>query len=94
MHQARFRAAFQTAPRRTRASRFAVPAAAAAGSICNTVLYLGLMLLFYVLCGIDTASVLSLIGGTALIAGTCEAVAAAVLCTPILLALRRLKKHH
>ena len=40
------------------------------------------MLLFYVLCGIDTASVLSLIGGTALIAGTCEAIAAAVLCTP------------
>ena len=47
--------------------------------------------LFYVLCGIDTASVLSLIGGTALIAGTCEAIAAAVLCTPILMALRRIK---
>ena len=79
---------------RGKRENLAVVVAAVCGSLTNTVFYLGLMLLFYVLCGIDTASVLSLIGGTALIAGTCEAVAAAVLCTPILLALRRLKKHH
>lgn len=79
---------------RGKRENLAVGVAAVCGSLTNTVFYLGLMLLFYVLCGIDTASVLSLIGGTALIAGTCEAVAAAVLCTPILLALRRLKKHH
>ena len=78
---------------RGKRENLAVGVAAVCGSLTNTVFYLGLMLLFYVLCGIDTASVLSLIGGTALIAGTCEAVAAAVLCTPILLALRRLKKH-
>lgn len=71
-----------------------VGVAAVCGSLTNTVCYLGLMLLFYVLCGIDTASVLSLIGGTALIAGSCEAVAAAVLCTPILLALRGLKRRN
>lgn len=79
---------------RGKRENLAVGVAAVCGSLTNTVFYLGLMLLFYVLCGIDTTSVLSLIGGTALIAGTCEAVAAAVLCTPILLALRRLKRHH
>jgi uncharacterized membrane protein len=70
----------------------AVALAAVCGSLTNTVLYLGLMLLFYVLCGIDTAGVLSLIGGVALIAGSCEAAAAAILCTPILAALRRVKR--
>ena len=70
----------------------AVGVAAVAGSLTNTVLYLGLMLLFYVLCGIDAAPVLGLIGGTALIAGSCEAIAAAILCTPILAALRRVRK--
>lgn len=76
---------------RSKQESLAVGVAAVCGSLTNTVFYLGLMLLFYVLCGIDTASVLSLIGGTALIAGTCEAIAAAVLCTPILMALRRIK---
>ena len=66
--------------------------AAVAGSLTNTVLYLGLMLLFYIMCGIDTASVLSLIGGTAIIAGSCEAAAAAVICTPVLAALKRIRK--
>ncbi|MBQ8150981.1 MAG: ECF transporter S component [Clostridia bacterium] len=71
--------------------------ASVAGSITNTVLYLGLMLLFYVINGIDAAPVLGLIGGTALIAGSCEAIAAAILCTPILAALRRAsggRRHH
>ena len=66
--------------------------AAVCGSLTNTVLYLGLMLLFYILCGIDTAGVLNLIGGVALIAGSCEAAAAAILCTPILMALKRIRK--
>lgn len=79
---------------RGKRENLAVGVAAVCGSLTNTVCYLGLMLLFYVLCGIDTASVLSLIGGTALIAGSCEAVAAAVLCTPIWLALRGLKRRN
>ena len=79
---------------RVKRENLGVGVAAVCGSLTNTVCYLGLMLLFYVLCGIDTASVLSLIGGTALIAGSCEAVAAAVLCTPILLALRGLKRRN
>ncbi len=69
----------------------AVAVAAVCGSMTNTILYLGLMLLFYVLCGIDSTKVLTLIGGTALLAGSMEAVVAAVLCTPILSALRRVK---
>lgn len=73
-------------------SHVATAAAAVCGSLTNTVFYLGLMLLFYILCGIDTAGVLSLIGGTALIAGSAEAAAAAILCTPILAALRRVRK--
>ena len=77
---------------RNKQEQVAVVAAAIAGSLTNTVLYLGLMLLFYILCGIDTAGVLSLIGGTALIAGSCEAAAAAILCTPILAALKRIRK--
>ena len=70
----------------------AAAVAAVGGSLTNTVLYLGLMLLFYVLCGIDSGAVLGLIGGTAAIAGSAEAAVAAVLVTPILAALRRLTK--
>lgn len=68
-------------------SHKAVPVAAALGSLTNTVFYLGLMLLFYVIMGINSEKVLALIGGTGLIAGSLEAVAAAVLSTPVLAAL-------
>lgn len=67
----------------------AMPAAAFLGSVTNTVLYLGLMLLFYVLYGLDSAKILALIAGTGLIAGGCEAVAAALITTPIVAALRK-----
>ncbi len=69
------------------------PAAVAAvcGSLTNTVLYLGMMLFFYVMCGIDTAAVLALIGGTALIAGLSEAAIAAVLVPPILTAVKKIR---
>ena len=70
----------------------AVAPAAAAGSITNTVFYLGSMLLFYVMAGIDTAPVLGLIGGTALIAGGAEAIAAALISTPIVAALEKGKR--
>lgn len=69
------------------------PAAVAAvcGSLTNTILYLGMMLLFYIMCGINTAAVLALIGGTALIAGLSEATIAAVLVPPILSAVKKIK---
>ena len=70
----------------------AVPFAAIAGSLTNTVFYLGLMLLFYCLMGIDSQRVLALIGGTGLIAGGCEAAAAAIICTPVLAALWKAHK--
>lgn len=70
----------------------ALPFAAVAGSLTNTVLYLGLMLLFYVINGLDSTSILGLIGGTGLIAGGSEAVVAAILVTPITVALWQVQK--
>lgn len=66
-----------------------VSVAAAAGSLTNTVFYLGLMLLFYAVNGLDTSSILALIAGTGLIAGTLEAIAAALICVPVIKALSK-----
>ena len=55
-------------------------------------LYLGLMLLFYVMCGIDNTTVLTTIGAVAGGAGPLEALAAAIITPPILMALWRVKK--
>lgn len=66
--------------------------AAACGSLTNTVLYLGLMLLFYVLCGIDNTKVLTTIAAVAGGAGPLEAIAAAIITPPILTALAKIKK--
>ena len=77
--------------RKSPTAYIAAAAAAALGSLTNTVFYLGLMLLFYVLCGISTTQVLTLIGGTALIAGSLEATANAVICPAVYIALSRTK---
>ena len=69
--------------------RLAITASAVAGSLTNTVFYLGLMLLFYIIMGINSERVLTLIGGTGLIAGSLEAVANALITTPVVLALRK-----
>lgn len=66
--------------------------AAACGSLTNTVLYLGLMLLFYVLCGIDSAQVLTTIAVVAGGAGPAEAAAAALICPPVLTALWKIRR--
>lgn len=70
-------------------SVFSLTFSAAAGSLTNTVLYLGLMLLFYAINGLDTASILALIAGTGLIAGGLEAVAAALITVPVVKALSK-----
>ena len=70
----------------------AVPFAAVAGSLTNTVFYLGLMLAFYVIMGINSEKVLALIGGTGLIAGSLEAVANALISTAVLAALWKINK--
>lgn len=76
---------------RNKQRHVAAAVAAACGSLTNTVLYLGLMLLFYISCGIDNSAVLSAIAITAGGAGPCEAIAAALICPPILTALWKLK---
>ncbi len=70
-------------------SKRALPCAAVAGSLTNTVFYLGLMLLFYCLVGIDNSTVLKLIGGTGLIAGSAEAIVNALVTTPVVIALKK-----
>ena len=70
----------------------AVAVAAACGSLTNTVLSLGLMLIFYMMAGIDNTAVLTAIGATAGGAGPCEAIAAALICPPILTALWRIRR--
>ncbi|MGN0972963.1 MAG: ECF transporter S component [Aristaeellaceae bacterium] len=70
----------------------AVAVAAACGSLTNTILYLGLMLIFYMMAGIDNTAVLTAIGATAGGAGPCEAIAAALICPPILTALWRVRR--
>ena len=70
----------------------AVPFAAAAGSLTNTVLYLGLMLLFYIIMGINSEKVLALIGGTGLIAGSMEAVANAIVSTAVAAAVWKVRR--
>ena len=70
----------------------AVTLAAAAGSLTNTVFYLGLMLLFYIITGINSEKVLALIGGTGLIAGSAEAIANALISAPVMAALWKIKK--
>lgn len=67
----------------------AVAVAAALGSLINTVCYLGLMLLFYATNGLDTKSILHLIAGTGLLAGGCEAAAAALISVPVVHALEK-----
>ena len=69
--------------------RLAIGLASAAGSLTNTILYLGMMLLFFALTGLDSTAVLGVIGGTGLIAGSLEAVAAVLICLPVVLAVRK-----
>ncbi len=73
-------------------SKLAISLAAAAGSLCNTVFYLGLMLLFYIILGLDNKGVLAIIGGTGLIGGGCEALAAVLIVTPVTIAIQKIKK--
>lgn len=69
--------------------KMALTVASACGSLTNTIFYLGLMLVFYMLSGIDNTAVLTAIAATAGGAGPLEAIAAALITPPIVLALRR-----
>lgn len=63
----------------------AIGVATAVGSFTNTIFYLGLMLLFYIINGLDTAKIIGLITGTGAIAGTLEAVAAVLISIPVVM---------
>lgn len=59
------------------------------GSLTNTVLYMGLMLILYRLIGVDSAPVLAAIAGVILLASACEAAVAAIVTLPIMKALQK-----
>lgn len=80
---------YRICQKRTVKKNMPIAVGALLGSLTNTVCYLGLMLLFYALSGLDTANILALIAGTGLIAGGCEAVAAALISVPVVLAVEK-----
>jgi uncharacterized membrane protein len=69
--------------------RIGTGVSAIAGTLTNTVCYLGLMLLFYTLTGINSAAVLGVITGVGALNGSLEALAAFILCTPIVIAIKK-----
>ena len=82
---------------------YAVPVAAIAGSVTNTVFYLGLMYAFYYLAGLDLGmlaeklgvaglSFVGIIGAIAAGGGGMEALAAALISPPIAAAVWKIKK--
>lgn len=74
---------------RKRNEKIGYAVAAAAGSLTNTILYLGLLLNFYLLIGLDSTGLLGTVATIALTAGLPEAAAAAILTAPILTALKK-----
>lgn len=72
--------------------KLAPAVSSALGSLTNTVFYLGLMLVFYRVAGLDSSAVQTLILGTGLIAGTSEAVVALLVVPPILIAIKKMMK--
>lgn len=73
-------------------TKVGIGVAAAVGSLTNTVLYMGLMLLLYIILGIESAPVLAAITGTVALAGAGEAMVAVIITVPVVLALQKLKK--
>ncbi len=77
---------------KTGRKKVAVGVAAAVGSLTNTVFYLAFMLLFYALAGLDAAAVLGVIAGVGALNGSLEAVAAVLICTPVVLAVNKVRE--
>lgn len=70
----------------------AVGVAAVSGSLTNTVLYLGTMLLMYTIMGRFSTEFVATLGTIVFTNGMLEAVAAGVISMPIVAALRRIKR--
>lgn len=72
--------------------KWAIAVSAAAGSLTNTIGYLGVMLALFLIHGLDSTAVVAIIGGTGLIAGGLEAATVAIIAVPVLNALQNLNK--
>ena len=72
--------------------KLALGISAACGSLCNTVLYLGIMLIGYALTVADYPGILAAVGAVAGAAGLPEAVVAGLVTPPIVLALRKIHR--
>ena len=72
--------------------KLALGISAACGSLCNTVMYLGIMLIGYALTVADYPGILAAVGAVAGAAGLPEAVVAGLVTPPIVLALRKIHK--
>ena len=81
---------YRAITRKGKLAKAGIAPAAVAGSLTNTIFYLGLMLLFYSMVGLDSATILGIIGGTGLIAGFSEAAVAAIIAMPVVVALHKL----
>jgi len=71
------------------AKGFGTGISALVGSLTNTVCYLGMMLLFYTMVGLDSAAVLSVVAGVGALNGSLEAAAAVIICTPVVIAVKK-----
>ena len=75
-----------------RLKKTGIGVAALAGSLTNTVFYLGLMLLFYVMAGLDSSAVLGVVAGVGALNGSLEAIAAVVISIPVVMAVNKSKR--
>ncbi|MBR6767435.1 MAG: ECF transporter S component [Clostridia bacterium] len=69
-----------------------VGAGAAAGSLCNTILYLGIMLVNYSVTVADYPGLLITVGTIALTGGIPEAIVASLVASPVVIALKKIYK--
>ena len=76
----------------TKNPHVAPAAGAAAGSLCNTVFYLGIMLIGYSVSVADYPGLLATVGTIALTGGIPEAIVAAVVASPVVIALRKIHR--
>lgn len=72
--------------------KLALGISAACGSLCNTILYLGFMLIGYAVTVADYPGILAAVGAVAGAAGLPEAVVAGFVTTPVVIALRKIHK--
>lgn len=74
---------------KNKGEKLANPLAAGLGSLTNTVFYLGFLILFYWMLGIENPTLLATVGTITLTAGLPEAAAAAIISAPVLMALKK-----